>query len=56
MKELLKQIGKSLVIMRQEREGDIRQSVLLVDGSFILPNNFVLIIKGLRENLETPDL
>lgn len=35
--------------LRQITENDIRQSVLLVDESFILPNNFALIIRGVKQ-------
>ena len=34
----------------------MRQAVLLVDGGFILPNNFALIIKGVREKFKNANL
>lgn len=52
MRNILKKIGKSFVGLRQITENDIRQSVLLVDGSFILPNNFALIIRGVRQKFK----
>lgn len=56
MKKFLKKIGKFFLVLRQVDEKDIRQTILLVDGSFILPNNFALIIKGVRERFKNADL
>lgn len=50
MKNLLKKIGKVCVLLEQKDERDIRQNLLIVDGSFILPNNFALIIKGVKNS------
>lgn len=52
MKKLLKKIGKSLMVLKQRDERDIRQSLLLIDTSFILPNNFALILKGIKEKFK----
>jgi hypothetical protein len=49
MRKLLSKIGKIFIELNQKNEDDIRQSVLIVDGSFILPNNFALIIKGVKK-------
>lgn len=49
MKELFKKIGKFLIALDQKDESDIRQKVLLVDGSFILPNNLALIVTEARK-------
>lgn len=46
MKRLLKKIGRIFIALEGSRADKLRQSVLLVDGSFILPNNLALIIKG----------
>lgn len=49
---ILKNIGKFFVLMNQENAADMRQSVLLVDGNFILPNNFTLILRGVKEKFK----
>jgi hypothetical protein len=49
---ILKKMGKFFVLMNQESAADIRQSVLLVDGNFILPNNFTLILRGVKEKFK----
>lgn len=56
MKKLLSNLGKIFVVLDQKQERDIRQSVLLVDGSSILHNNFALIIKGVKEKFKNADL
>jgi hypothetical protein len=52
----LKKIGRFFIVLSQKNEKDIRQSILLVDGSFILPNNFALIIKDVREKFKNANL
>lgn len=49
MKRMLKKIGKIFIKLQQKQEKDIRQTVLLVDGIFMLPNNLVLIIRGVQK-------
>jgi len=49
MMKLLRKIGKVFIELNQGCEDDIRQSVLIVDGNLILPNNFALIIKGVKK-------
>lgn len=49
MAKIFKKIGKFFVLMNQKNVTDIRQSVLLVDGNFILPNNFALILRDVKE-------
>lgn len=49
MKKLLKKLGRVFVALHQTSEKDLRQSILLIDGSFILPNNFLLIVRGTKE-------
>jgi hypothetical protein len=44
------------VVLDQRQERDIRQGVLLVDGSSILHNNFALIIKGVKEKFKNANL
>jgi hypothetical protein len=56
MKKFLKKIGKFFLVLRQADKRDMRKTVLLVDGSFILPNNFALIIKGARERFKNAKL
>lgn len=48
MKKILKKIGRVFIILCQKDEKSIRQSILLVDGSIILTNNFALIIKNVQ--------
>lgn len=52
MNEFIKKIAKLFIILSQKQQSDIRQSVLLVDGSFILPNNFILILTGVKEKFK----
>lgn len=49
MRRLLNKIGKIFIELNQKCEDDIRQSVLIVEGSLLLPNNFALIIKGAKK-------
>ncbi|MFA5388681.1 MAG: hypothetical protein WC312_02875 [Candidatus Omnitrophota bacterium] len=56
MKKIFKTIGKIFVILNKTEEGRIRQRVLLVDGKSLLPNNFALIIKGVKEKFRNADL
>lgn len=56
MKRFFKKAGKFFFDLKQKNEKDIRQSILLVDGSFILPNNFALIIKDVREKFKNANL
>lgn len=56
MRVFFKKIGKSFFVLSQKNEQDIRQSVLLVDGRNILPNNFVLIIKGVKNKFKNARL
>lgn len=56
MKKLLKKTGRVLFVLDQKNEEELRQSVLLVDGSFILPNNFALIIKGVKKRFKNADI
>lgn len=52
MEKILKKISKIFIVLKQKEEKDIRQSILLVDGNFILPNNFVLILKDVKEKFQ----
>jgi hypothetical protein len=56
MKKILKSIGRIFMILTKTNEHDMRQSVLLIDGGFILPNNFALIIKGVKEKFQNAKL
>jgi hypothetical protein len=56
MKEILKKMGRIFMVLDQKEERDIRQGVLLVDGSSILHNNFALIIKGVKEKFKNANL
>ena len=56
MKKFLKKINKVFFELQQKNEEDIHQSILLIDGSFILPNNFVLIIKDIKEKFKNANL
>lgn len=56
MKKILKNIGRIFIVLEKKNENDIRQSVLLVDGSFILPNNLALIIKGVKEKFKNANI
>ncbi len=56
MKKSLKKAGKFFLVLQQREKKDIGQTVLLVDGSFVLPNNFALIIKGVREKFKNANL
>jgi len=48
----LKKIGKTFFRIKQKDPGQIRQAVLLVEGGFILPNNFVLIVRNVKEKFQ----
>ncbi len=52
MKNLLKKIGKVFVVLDRKDEKDIRHSLLLVDGDSILPNNFALILNGVKNRFK----
>lgn len=56
MKKFIKRIGKLFTALKHMDESKIRQSVLLIDGSFILPNNFALIIKGVQKKFSNARL
>ena len=56
MKRILKKIGRVFISLEQKQEKDIRQTILLVDGIFMLPNNFVLIIKGVQKRFKNAQL
>jgi len=56
MKRFFKKAGKIFFDLKQKNENDIYQSVLLVDGSFILPNNFALIIKNVKDRFKNANL
>lgn len=56
MKKILKNIGSIFIVLSQKQEKDMRQTVLLVDGSFILPNNFALIIKNVKERFKNASI
>lgn len=52
MKNFLKKLGRFFIVLKQRDEITARQAVLLVDGSFILPNNFALIIRGVKDRFK----
>lgn len=52
----LKGLGRLFTELRERREEDVRQTVLLVDGNFILPNNFALILKAVKEKCRNAKL
>jgi hypothetical protein len=52
MVKIFKKIGRLFVFMNQRNMADMRQSVLLVDGNFILPNNFALILRDVKEKFK----
>jgi len=56
VKKILNSVGKFFIVLTKTNEQEIRQTVLLVDGSFILPNNFTLIIKGVREKFKNANI
>ena len=56
MKKIRKKFGKFFIALSQKDEKDMRQSILLIDDSFILPNNFVLIIKNVKEKFKNAKL
>ena len=56
MGKILKNIGRIFIVLNKLNEKDVRQSVLLVDGNFILPNNFALIIKGVKEKFKNANI
>jgi|GEM_PF-2589878 len=56
MNKALGRIGKFFVVLGQRQTKDMRQDILLVDGSSILHNNFALIIKGVKEKFKNASL
>lgn len=56
MFSFLRKIGKGFILLRQKDAAQIRQSILLIDSSFILPNNFALIIKDVKEKFKNANL
>lgn len=56
MKKILNNLGKVFVVLDQKQERDIRQGVLLVDGSSMLHNKLALIIKGVKEKFKNANL
>ena len=56
MKMFIKNIGRFFVELSRQEEDNFKESVLLVDGSFILPNNFALIIRDVRNKLRNAEL
>jgi len=48
IKKILKNIGMFFIVLTQVYENDACQNVLLVDGGFIPPNNFALIVNGVK--------
>ncbi len=52
MKKILKKIGRSFIALNERYENDMHQSVLVVDGSFILPNNLALIISRVQKRFK----
>jgi len=50
MKRLLRNLGRFFVALHQKYEKDLRQSILLIDGSFVLANsNLELIIQNVKK-------
>lgn len=50
MKKLLKNLGNFFVALHQKNEKEMRQSLLLIDAGFILPNNdFGVIIQNAKK-------
>ena len=56
MKTFFKVIGKLFVGLTQKEIPQIRQSVLLIDGSFISVNNFSLIARGVKGKFRNANL
>ena len=56
MKANLKKVGRFFVSLKEKSECQICQRVLLVDGSFILPNNFALIIRSVKNKFKNAKL
>ena len=56
MKMLFKKAGKIFFDLKQKNEKDIRQSILFVDGISILPNNFALIVKDVKEKFKNANI
>lgn len=56
MKKIIKKLGRFFVTLTELDESNMRESVLLVDGSFILPNNFALITKGVMNRFRNAKL
>lgn len=56
MTNLLKRLGRVFFIIKEKNQRQICQSVLLIEGSFILPNNFALIIRNVKERFKNAHL
>lgn len=56
MRQILKKIGRFFIALNQEDNFAMRQSVLIVEGSFILPNNFTLIVKDVKQKFANADI
>jgi hypothetical protein len=56
MKKLIKKLGRCFIALTPTDENKLRQSVLLIEGSFILPNNFALIIRNTKEKFKNARL
>lgn len=56
MSKALRKIGRVFIELKPESCQELRQSILLVDGSFILPNNFALIIRNVRNKFKNAEL
>jgi hypothetical protein len=52
MRHFFRKIGTLFIKLKQKRVDELRQTVLLVDGSFILPNNFALIVRGVKDKFK----
>jgi hypothetical protein len=48
----IKKLGRFLIDLNKKEEDDLRSRILIVDGSFILPNNFALIIRGVKRKFK----
>ncbi|MDD5165969.1 MAG: hypothetical protein PHQ57_01080 [Candidatus Omnitrophica bacterium] len=48
MSKVLRKIGRFFIELKPENQERLQQSILLVDGSFILPHNLALIIRNAR--------
>lgn len=56
MTNLLKRFGRTFFIIKEKNQSQICQSVLLIEGRFILPNNFALIIRNVKERFKNAHL